>query len=60
MTQYRTRLDAGEYTRAATKEAVVCAECGATFSSAHGLKIHTTKAHSPDTPPDDVAPESSE
>ncbi len=53
MTQYRTRLDAGEYTQAATKEAVVCSECGATFKSEAGLKIHTTKAHAEPTPPDE-------
>ncbi len=60
MTAYRQRLDAGVYKQGAapaaaplphlepdeaTTGAFVCPDCGRTFDSEHGLKIHRTKAH---------------
>ncbi len=57
MTPYRERLNAGHYkgsvaTRTTTSSATTnddgaytCPDCGRTFNSEHGLKVHTAKTH---------------
>ncbi len=57
MTPYRERLNQGVYAGAtASKEENgdhACPDCGRTFTSEHGLKIHQTKTHAVDDQPTD-------